>query len=260
MQQGWIKLHRKIKSHWLYTEKRKFSKYEAWLDLLMMANHRETKVVLGNEVVTLQKGEFITSELKLMEAWGWGKSRTRNFLKLLEEDGMIKKVADRKKTTITICNYNVYHESESENRLQTDHEQTMNGLSSDTDKNVKNDKNIKNNNIRHKFETCDMRLAELLFEKIQENNPGHKKPNLEKWANDIRLMRERDERTEERIEYLINWTQQHTFWHTNILSPGKLRKQFDKLVLQVKQEKQSNVTPITKAKQNKSKYKYNLGF
>lgn len=260
MQQGWIKLHRKIKGHWLYTEKRKFSKYEAWLDLLMMANHRETKVVIGNEVITLQKGQFITSELKLMEAWGWGKSKTRNFLKLLEEDGMIKRVADRKKTTITICNYNAYHETETESRLQTDHKQTMNGLSPDTDKNVKNDKNIKNNNIRHKYEICDMRLAELLFEKIRENNPGHKKPNLEKWANDIRLMRERDERTEEQIEYLINWTQQHAFWHTNILSPGKLRKQFDKLVLQVKQENKSNVTPITKAKKDKNKYKYNLGF
>src|SRR5699024_1135122 len=109
-----------------------------------------------------------------------------------------------------------------------------------------------------KYEICDMRLAKLFFEKILQNNPNAKKPNLESWANDIRLMRERDKRNEEQIEYLINWTQNHSFWHTNILSPVKLRKQFDKLVLQVKQERKSNVTPITEAR--KDKYKYNLGF
>lgn len=260
MQQGWIKLHRKIQDHWTYKEKRKFSRYEAWLDLLMMANHKDTKIVLGNELVELKKGEFITSEKKLMESWNWGKSKTRAFLQMLENDGMIVKKSDRKKTTITICNYSVYHDSENESRPQSDRNQSASGLSADTDKNVKNDKNDKKNNKRHKFEICDMRLAELFFNKILENNPGHKKPNLEKWAHDIRLIRERDKRSEKQIEYLINWTQNHEFWRANVLSPTKLRKQFDTLVAQVKRDHQSksNVTPITEAR--KDKYKYNLGF
>lgn len=260
--QGWIKLHRQIRKHWTFKEKRKFSKFEAWIDLLMRANHKNTKILLGNELIELKRGQFVTSEKKLMEAWNWGKSKTRNFLELLENDGMIIKESDRKKTIITICNYAIYNDTETEIRPQTDHEQTSSGLLADTDKNDKNDKNEKNiNNKRHKYEICDMRLAELLYQEILKNNPNHKKPNLEKWANDIRLMRERDERTEEQIEYLILWTQQHEFWHTNILSPSKLRKQWDRLVLQVKQEKnkKSNVTPITKARK-KDKYNYNLGF
>lgn len=145
MQQGWIKLHRKIQDHWTYKEKRKFSRYEAWLDLLMMANHKDTKIVLGNELVELKKGEFITSEKKLMESWNWGKSKTRAFLQMLENDGMIVKKSDRKKTTITICNYSVYHDSENESRPQSDRNQSASGLSADTDKNVKNDKNDKDN-------------------------------------------------------------------------------------------------------------------
>lgn len=141
--QGWIKLHRKIQDHWLYQERRKFSKYEAWIDLLMMASHKDTKFVHGSELIELEKGSFVTSELKLMERWDWGKSKLRSFLEILEKDGMIVKNSDRKKTTINICNYSGYHESETESRLQTDHEQTTGRLSADTIKNVKNVKNEK---------------------------------------------------------------------------------------------------------------------
>ncbi|MED1122430.1 Replication protein O [Bacillus atrophaeus] len=236
---GWIKLHRKIQDHWIYQEKRKFSRYEAWLDLLMLANHKDNKVLLGNELLLVEKGSFITSELKLMERWSWGKGKLRSFLEMLEMDGMIIRKTDRKKTTITICNYSVYHESEETNRPQTDYSQTMNGLSADTNKNVKNVKNEKNiKPSRLKYEICDMENAEYLFKEIQNNNPDAKKPNLEKWANEFRLMRERDSRTDHQIKYLINWSQQDSFWKTNILSPASLRKQFDRLVTKIKSDKE----------------------
>lgn len=127
MHQGWIKLHRKIQDHWIYQEKRKFSRYEAWLDLIMLASHKDTKFVLGNELIELSKGSFVTSELKLMDRWGWGKGKVRTFLKLLEDDSMIVKKTDRKKTTINICNYSVYHDGQTENRPPTDHERTASG-------------------------------------------------------------------------------------------------------------------------------------
>jgi DNA replication protein DnaD len=63
-------------------------------------------VSLGNELVFVNRGSFITSEIKLMQRWGWGKEKTRNFLKMLQDDGMIIKISDRKKTTIIILNYN----------------------------------------------------------------------------------------------------------------------------------------------------------
>lgn len=141
--QGWVKLQRKIQDHWIYQEKRKFSKYEAWLDMLMMASHKDTKFVLGKELITLEKGSFVTSELKLMDRWEWGKEKVRSFLKLLEDDQMITKISDRKKTTINICNYCIYHDYEEENRPQTDHEQTDSRPPADTIKNVKKGKNVK---------------------------------------------------------------------------------------------------------------------
>ena len=149
MQQGWISLHRKIMEHPLYREKRKFSKLEAWVDLLLMANHKDNKFMLGNELVEVKKGSFITSELKLMERWDWGKSKVRSFLELLEEDGMIIKKSDRKKTTITICNYCVYQDSEIKNRPRADREQTTSRPRADTNNNDNNEinKNIVQNDL-----------------------------------------------------------------------------------------------------------------
>jgi hypothetical protein len=143
--QGFIKLHRQIQDHWLFDEKRKFSKFEAWVFMIMQANHKDNKFVLGNEIVELERGQFVTSELKLMETFDWGKAKLRSFLELLEKDGMIIKKSDRKKTTITICNYSVYHDYETESRPQADHEQTASRPRADTNKNVKEcTKNVKN--------------------------------------------------------------------------------------------------------------------
>jgi hypothetical protein len=165
-QQGFIKLYRKVQEHWIYDEKRKFSKFEAWVDMLMMANHKDNKFVLGNELVEVKKGSFITSELKLMERWDWGKAKLRAFLEMLEKDEMIVKKSDRKKTTITICNYCIYHDYETTNRPQSDHEQTDSRPQSDTNKNVKNVKNVKNDKKNKYAEFVSMTLEE--FEKLKE--------------------------------------------------------------------------------------------
>lgn len=110
--QGWVSIHRQIKQHWLWTTDKPFDKRSAWIDLVLSANHTGNKFVLGTQLVTVQKGEFITSELKLMERWGWGKTKLRNFLKLLEDDGMITKKSTNKQTTITIVNYCLYQQTQ----------------------------------------------------------------------------------------------------------------------------------------------------
>lgn len=52
-------------------------------------------------------------------------------------------------------------------------------------------------------------------------------------------MMERDNRTEEQIKYSIDWCQQDSFWKANILSPSKLRKQYDQLVVKIKSENET---------------------
>lgn len=55
---GWIALHRNIRDHWVYQEKRVFSKYEAWLDLLMDANHQNNKFLFDGQLIEVNRGEY----------------------------------------------------------------------------------------------------------------------------------------------------------------------------------------------------------
>ncbi|KAB2502357.1 DNA replication protein DnaD [Bacillus cereus] len=93
---------------------------------------------------------------------------------------------------------------------------------------------------RLKFETCDTNAAKYLFELIKGNNPNQKEPNFESWANEFRLLRERDNRELQDIKDVIDWCQADPFWQGNILSPKKLREKFDQLTIQMKSRKGVN--------------------
>jgi hypothetical protein len=72
--------------------------------------------------------------------------------------------------------------------------------------------------------------AKKLFEAIQVNDPGAKEPNLQHWANDMRLLNEADKRDWETITAVTSWCQQDSFWKANILSAKKLRQKFPQLL------------------------------
>ena len=93
---------------------------------------------------------------------------------------------------------------------------------------------------RLKFETCDTNAAKYLFELIKGNNPNQKEPNFESWANEFRLLRERDNRELQDIKDVIDWCQADPFWKGNILSPKKLREKFDQLTIQMNVRKGVN--------------------
>lgn len=93
-------------------------------------------------------------------------------------------------------------------------------------------KKSKKDSQKNNFSDADLETSVFIFKKIQELNPNHKEPNLKTWANEIRLMRERDNRTDQQIRELFIWANADGFWKSNVLSPGTLRKQWDKLTIQ----------------------------
>ena len=46
---GWISVHRKILHNPILNRSRKFSNFEAWMYLLLTANHRDNKVLIKYE-------------------------------------------------------------------------------------------------------------------------------------------------------------------------------------------------------------------
>ena len=90
---------------------------------------------------------------------------------------------------------------------------------------------------QRKFADVDMELARMVFQGVRRLNPGHKTPNIETWADDVRKMREIDNRDPEQIRQVFQWANNDNFWQGNILSPAKLRKQFDQLLIKMGSQK-----------------------
>lgn len=146
--EGWIRLYRKTQEHWLWTKKRKFSQFEAWIYILFKANHKKVKIMLDGELIVVNKGSFITSEVQLAKEWTWDRSTVRKFLSTLEKDKMILKNATSKYTSISIENWELYQNTQQQEQHQDNinatSEQHQNNTNNNVN-NVNNEKNVNNN-------------------------------------------------------------------------------------------------------------------
>lgn len=162
MSKGWISVHRDITSHWLYQEKREFSKLEAWLDLLINVNHSEQKVMIKGSLFTVKRGESIMSLETWAKRWNWNKSKVRRFLQMLESDKMVVTKNERITTRLTICNYDSYQDARNADETQTKHKQNADETQMTPNN---NDNNVnKENNISNYEEKIDFFINELAKE------------------------------------------------------------------------------------------------
>jgi len=147
---GYVKIFRSLQDSFIWQDK-PFNYASAWIDLIMLANHNGNKFLLGTQLIEVNRGEFITSQDKLAKRWGWGNTKLRSFLKLLENEKMIVQKPTRKQTAIEIVNYSVYQHSQIENKPIPNRYQTDTKPIPNTNNNVKNDKNDKNVNIKEEI-------------------------------------------------------------------------------------------------------------
>lgn len=263
MQQGFIGLHRKLMDNPVWADP---NYLKLWIYCLFKASHKAHDQLIGNQIVKLERGQFITGRFSLSEDFNKGvkpKQRVNDltlwrYLNNLEKFEMLNIKTTNKYSVVTIVNYDVYQVIGTKDEQQSEHQmnnkRTTNEQQMNTNNNVNNVKNeISNKTLSHKFEICDLESAKLLFSLMQKNNPEVKKPNIEKWADDMRKIRELDKRTTKQINWLIDWCQKDNFWSSNILSPAKLRKQWDTLVLRAKNEheKKQQLAIGAHTKQNK---------
>jgi len=104
----------------------------------------------------------------------------------------------------------------------------------DKDKDKDKDKDIKI--TTYPDDSVEMRLANLMVMGIVELNTSFKRPNMQSWAKEFNLIIRIDKREPEDIKFLMGWINRNSFWSKNILSPTSLRKQFDRLTMETKNE------------------------
>lgn len=108
MSSGWIKLYRQLQDCWIWLDKEPFDKRSAWVDLLLTANHSDKKILFNGELITVKRGQILTSVRKLSAKWKWSVNKVYRFLKLLESDEMLQKESDKDRTLLTIVNYSIF--------------------------------------------------------------------------------------------------------------------------------------------------------
>ena len=165
MHDGWIRLYRKLQECWVWEDKEPFDKRSAWIDLLLTANHADAKLLFNGELITVQRGQILTSVRKLSVKWKWSANKVYRFLKLLESDKMLQKESNKDRTLLTIVNYSVYQGGEYTNEYTNGNSdgytdgstneyksETPTDTPSEHKQECNNDKNVKNvnNNMREK--------------------------------------------------------------------------------------------------------------
>lgn len=155
MAKGWIRLHRRLQDCEIWANNQPFDMRSAWVDLLMLANHKETTMLFDYEEIVVGRGQLITSVRQLGARWSWSKNRTLKYLRTLELLKMIHRDSNNKRTLITIENYAVYQDDRDTDK-DTVEDADMDAGMPQT-RMYKNVKNVNNNKAFQKPTVEDVR-------------------------------------------------------------------------------------------------------
>lgn len=208
---GWISLHRKVLTHELFTERRTFSRFEAWLHLLITAEFADKTVFFYNADYFVRRGSLITSKKKLSQEWNWSWDKVNTFISYLVNNQMVtietakpigKNNTDRdtfrdtlaKKPSyfpsyLTICKYDTYQLSPSYLSGHFDKKTVILSETLDDLHHIKAYNNASlNNNINNTFlPTSEINFFSLKekYEEIFFKIISKDKPELSQYADQI---------------------------------------------------------------------------
>lgn len=136
---GWVSVHRTLGSSDLWLSE-KFTRGQAWIDLIMLANHKTGYIRVAGERVNIERGQCGWSKQKLAQRWRWGEGKVKRFFDEMEEDGRITQKTTNRTTITTICNYSKY-----QNTLLK-HEAPDSGADDETNNKAADEQTVPNNN------------------------------------------------------------------------------------------------------------------
>ena len=147
MQEGYVKLYRKLTTEAVWSDPLKL---RLWLQCLMKAAFKDKEIMIGNQLIKLQPGQFVTGRESLSKEFNrnlQSKDQVSDktlwrWLKVLETTGLLTINSTNKYSIVTVKNENL--DFESGHKLSNESTTPVQQMT--TKKNVKNYK--KNNNNR----------------------------------------------------------------------------------------------------------------
>lgn len=109
-EKGFIWLYRSICDNYIWKSSDPFDKRSAFIDLILMMNHDDTKINIKGNSVTICRGQHFTSIKSLAKRWKWSENKVRRFLKGLVSNGMAEVHGRADGTLVTLVNYGFYQD------------------------------------------------------------------------------------------------------------------------------------------------------
>lgn len=233
--QGWISLHRKLLVSDIFQNEKLL---KVFIYCVLKASHSEHPQKIGRQTILLKPGQFIYGRKKAAMELSMNESTVRDYMDILKKDETITMKSTNKFSVVTIVNWEFYQDKEKETDNKSDSKKTPEGQQKDTNNNGNND----NNDNKHRKPVYDddslyFKMASYFYKLILRNNPEHREPNYQTWADDFRKLVELDNKNKDQVRMVMEWVQSDDFEMANVLSPAKLRKRYDDLYMKMNREK-----------------------
>ena len=210
MSKGWIYLHRSIFDNPFYFAE-KFTKSQAWIDLLLLANHSTGYVDKRGNLIEVKRGYVGYSKKALCIRWQWSNKKIDKFLKDLENAQQITQQKNGKITTlIQIVNYDKYQPKAEQTDKQKRNRSTTEAEQKHTNKEL--------NKLKEEKESIITEVEFLdLYHDICYNLPRVKKMGTKRKKDLLKLRKEL--KTQEETKIFLHNLKKCDF-------PGKTGKQW----------------------------------
>ncbi len=107
-QYGYMPCYRTFQQRWFWTEK-PWDKAHLFMDLLMRANRKMRKAVIGGQLIEIGRGMLATSLLQLSIDAGIARPTVRRWLRMFASDGELSvRVMGQHGVVITMLRYGTY--------------------------------------------------------------------------------------------------------------------------------------------------------
>lgn len=106
---GWIKIHRNITENPMYFSE-PFTRMQAWIDLLLVANYRDSVIYVRGNKVDVKRGQIAKSQDFFATRWKWSRGKVIRFLDELQKCGQIVQQKSNVITLISVVNYEYYQQ------------------------------------------------------------------------------------------------------------------------------------------------------
>ena len=155
-----------------------FTKWQAWHDMIRMANYDTGEIKDGQEIIKLNRGEFCHTENHLASSWKWSRGKVRRFLEWLEKDERITvrktvQMSGHPRIVVFVAKYDEY-------QLPLKGRSTIDRTSSDTQNGTQTNNNNKNtisnnNNDEEIYEKIIGNLNQLAGKKLNHKTDIYRK-------------------------------------------------------------------------------------